>query len=146
MTRRNFLERLVQATLGLSALGFLAPIFSYLAPRFEKGGRKQFTDVRDKPISAKEIGEEGSQIGLMGGEPTIVVRQGGELLAFSAVCTHLGCIVHWEAGEKIFFCSCHAGKFDSNGVNIAGPPPRPLRRYKVVVGREGEIELESEKI
>lgn len=139
------MERLVQGVLGVTALGFMAPIFAYLAPKLDKGGRKRFTDVRGKPIQAKNIAEGESQIGLLGGEPTIVVRQRGELTAFSAVCTHLGCIVQWEKAERVFFCPCHAGKFDANGVQTVGPPPSPLPRYRVVIGSTGEIELESEK-
>jgi cytochrome b6-f complex iron-sulfur subunit len=139
------MEKIVQGILGVTALGFLAPIFAYLAPKIEKSGRKRFTNVSGDPIQAKDIPDGESQIGLLGGEPTIVVRQGGELTAFSAVCTHLGCIVQWEKAERVFFCPCHAGKFNANGVQAVGPPPSPLPRYKVVIGSSGEIELEAEQ-
>ena len=42
--------------------------------------------------------------------------------AFSSVCPHLGCKVHWEAENDRFFCPCHRGVFDPAGVAIGGPP------------------------
>lgn len=53
--------------------------------------------------------------------------------ALSASCTHKGCSVAWRPGEKHFVCPCHAGKFDANGRNVAGPPPAPLRSLPVKV-------------
>ena len=41
--------------------------------------------------------------------------------AYSLVCTHLGCIVKWEAAKKDFHCPCHAGKFDENGLHDSRP-------------------------
>ena len=51
------------------------------------------------------------------------------VLAYSAVCTHLGCIVSdWAKEEKLFVCPCHEAKFDpmQEGKVISGPGPRPL--------------------
>ena len=42
--------------------------------------------------------------------------------AFSAICTHLGCIVGWDAARHQIACPCHAGFFDINGRPVAGPP------------------------
>ena len=67
-----------------------------------------------------------------------LVDAGGELRAFSAVCTHLGCIVRWEAGMEHLYCACHGGMFDRAGRVVGGPPPRPLPRYPVEV-REGQV-------
>lgn len=61
-----------------------------------------------------------------------VVRQGVEKLAvyrdergglhtLSAVCTHLGCIVHWNGSEKSWDCPCHGSRFDAYGQVINGP-------------------------
>jgi Rieske Fe-S protein len=61
---------------------------------------------------------------------------GGELIAFVGVCTHLDCNVAYLPDQKKFFCACHEGWYDENGVNIAGPPPKPLRRLVVTI--EGE--------
>ncbi|MCK5854414.1 MAG: Rieske 2Fe-2S domain-containing protein, partial [Sulfurovaceae bacterium] len=43
------------------------------------------------------------------------------------LCTHLGCIPAYKANDKVFFCACHGGEFDTAGVNLPGlPPPSPL--------------------
>ncbi|HHF43049.1 MAG TPA: plastoquinol--plastocyanin reductase, partial [Candidatus Aminicenantes bacterium] len=52
------------------------------------------------------------------------------------VCTHLDCNVTYLPEQRKFYCACHDGWYDENGINIAGPPPRPLRRLDVIV--EGE--------
>jgi cytochrome b6-f complex iron-sulfur subunit len=58
----------------------------------------------------------------------------GEVRAFSAVCTHLGCIVKWQPGpNQVWFCECHRGKYDRDGRVTGGPPPRPLDRVPVEV-------------
>lgn len=53
----------------------------------------------------------------------------GGVLAFSAICTHMGCdIKTWMASEKVFACFCHASKFRplERGAVAGGPAPRPL--------------------
>jgi len=64
----------------------------------------------------------------------------GELMVLSPVCTHLGCNVALgtDSDKKInpeleFYCPCHGGQYNRLGVNIGGPPPRPLDIYKPVV-------------
>ncbi len=54
----------------------------------------------------------------------------GEIVAMSANCTHLACIVSWVEEKKMFHCPCHRGIYDSNGMVVSGPPPHPLRRHK----------------
>jgi rieske iron-sulfur protein len=51
------------------------------------------------------------------------------VLAYSAVCTHLGCRVDgWIADKKLFQCPCHDAIFDpmQGGKVVSGPGPRPL--------------------
>jgi cytochrome b6-f complex iron-sulfur subunit len=54
-------------------------------------------------------------------------------VAFSAVCTHLGCIVKWDEKKQQIFCPCHAGVFDVKGNVVSGPPPKPLPPIPVAV-------------
>ena len=68
-------------------------------------------------------------------KPVIVVNtaQGG-LKAFSAICTHLGCIVEWDQPRRFILCPCHDGRFNPiNGAVISGPPPTPLPELPVSV-------------
>ncbi|KMP11441.1 hypothetical protein UR09_03270 [Candidatus Nitromaritima sp. SCGC AAA799-A02] len=69
---------------------------------------------------------------LKGGRIT-VTNTGEEFIALSTKCTHLGCQVHWKKDEKVFFCPCHEGYFNSRGEVLRGPPPKPLNSYRVEV-------------
>lgn len=68
-----------------------------------------------------------------GSRPALLRREAdGRWSGFIAVCTHLDCNVSWLPEDRKFFCACHDGWYDEAGRNIAGPPPRPLRRLAVV--------------
>ncbi|MGH9454424.1 MAG: ubiquinol-cytochrome c reductase iron-sulfur subunit [Terriglobia bacterium] len=54
-----------------------------------------------------------------------------QFIAFSIVCTHLGCPVRWLPSADLFMCPCHGGVFYANGTVACGPPPRPLQQYPV---------------
>lgn len=58
----------------------------------------------------------------------------GELFAVSAVCTHLGCKVHWNSVETSWDCPCHGSRFRPDGTVIEGPAIAPLRRKYLNVG------------
>ena len=57
-----------------------------------------------------------------------------EVVAFSPICTHLGCVVSWEGSEQHpneYFCPCHDGRYLKDGTNVPGTPPlAPLSVYE----------------
>ncbi|MCF8382619.1 MAG: FAD-dependent oxidoreductase [Chlorobium sp.] len=66
------------------------------------------------------------------GVPVIASREGGVIRAFDARCTHMGCPVTWDAEAGGFYCPCHAGRFDTAGNPVGGPPEAPLVKLDVV--------------
>lgn len=66
------------------------------------------------------------------------------LYAVSAICTHLGCIVHAE-GTAGYFCPCHGSRFDPQGRVMAGPAPRPLRYLKLQLSSDGQVVVDKQQ-
>jgi menaquinol-cytochrome c reductase iron-sulfur subunit len=58
------------------------------------------------------------------------------VVAFSAVCPHLGCAVGYDARAGHFRCPCHDSAFTSTGERIAGPAERGLDALDVTVDAE----------
>jgi glycine/D-amino acid oxidase-like deaminating enzyme/nitrite reductase/ring-hydroxylating ferredoxin subunit len=52
----------------------------------------------------------------------------GELHKVSAVCTHMGCMVGWNAAERSWDCPCHGSRFDIDGRVLEGPATKDLKR------------------
>ncbi len=112
---------------GLCAvLGY--PIVRFIMPPPGKG------EEASSVVAAKvnELGAGVSKLFRFGSEPALIMRTpAGELRAFSAVCTHLQCTVQYRADLELIWCACHNGRFDLNGKNVGGPPPRPLEELTV---------------
>jgi arsenite oxidase small subunit len=68
-------------------------------------------------------------------DPAVLLRvSNDEFVAFSQKCTHLGCVVFFEAEENRWHCPCHEGNFEAlTGDVISGPPVRPLGKIEVEV-------------
>lgn len=55
----------------------------------------------------------------------------GMLHAVSPNCTHMGCHVRWNQGDRTWDCPCHGSRFDVNGAVIHGPGVAPLEQYVI---------------
>jgi Rieske Fe-S protein len=130
-TRRRFINWLVGTSLGGFLLSALYPVSRYLIPpETEESASVSVT----LPIKPEEVEANSGQIFKFGNQPGILIRTPtGELRAFSAICTHLACVVQYRSDLSHIWCACHNGHYDLNGRNIAGPPPRPLETYAVNV-------------
>jgi Rieske Fe-S protein len=139
--KRDFL-RLI---LGGGVVGFLAvilyPIFAYLKP--PRQGQVEVTSVKAGKVS--DLQRNSGTIIKFGTKPVIVIRTpDDEVKAFSATCTHLDCTVQYRSDMELIWCACHNGKYDLNGRNIGGPPPRPLDEFRVIV--QGEDVVISKRV
>jgi len=74
-----------------------------------------------------------------------VVKHGGVIYALSTTCTHLGCTPNWLAEAQKFKCPCHGSGFKITGVNFEGPAPRPLERWGISIGEDGQILVDKSK-
>ena len=73
----------------------------------------------------------------------IVRDEEDRILALKAVCTHLGCTPNWMESRDMFKCPCHGSGFLRNGLNVEGPAPRPLDRYKIALGDDEQIVIDK---
>jgi len=126
-TRRSFLDLILVVCGSITALAASIPALIYLWPVTRKGPAADRKAVE----GAESLSPWQSITATFAGQPVILLRTADKFLAYSAACTHLGCIVHWDAQKKAFLCPCHAAAFDMDGKVIDGPPPAPLRTYKV---------------
>jgi Rieske Fe-S protein len=132
-SRRDFLNYVISAGF-LGWIGaVLYPLYSYLIPP-----KSPDVDVSNVSIGkASEMENSSSKMFKIGNKPGILIKtKEGDLKAFSATCTHLDCTVQFKKDENIIWCACHNGKYDLNGTNISGPPPKPLTPFNVVVQKD----------
>lgn len=119
--RRTFLGVCLAGLGALAAAAVGWPLFRYLAPRSSSESAKKVV------IPEKDILEGEAKFFEYAGSSAVLVRKrDGTLVALSAVCTHLGCIVQWQKDKQDFLCPCHAGHYTADGIVTAGPPPKPL--------------------
>jgi len=100
---------------------------------------KVLTTLDRLPVG-RAVGFEDPGVG-----PAVLLRlANGQVVAYSRVCTHAGCIVGYDASSEILVCPCHGAEFDPahRATPIAGPTSVPLTAIRVVVDRStGEVIL-----
>ncbi len=139
--RRRFLNWVLGTGAGALAVSVFYPVARYLVPpEVEESPTNQVTLT----VAPNEIAPNSGQIFRFGSRPGIIIRTpSGQLKAFDGMCTHLDCIVQYRDDISHIWCACHNGHYDLNGINIQGPPPRPLQQY-TVREQEGKIVVSKE--
>ncbi len=126
LSRRRILVAGAGTALGASVLAGCGGSQS-AAPKARSSGSRTLAKVADVPV--------GGAVSATGpdGKPVIVAQPtAGKVVAFSAICTHMGCTVAPQG--DILQCPCHLSTYDlATGDNTGGPAPRPLAKIAVSV-------------
>ena len=87
--------------------------------------------TRAEGQSLRSVPKGQGKILRMNGQKVAAYRQpDGKVSLRSAVCPHLGCLVHWNAAEKTWDCPCHGSRFKATGEMLAGPAEDDLAEIK----------------
>lgn len=133
-TRRSWLSRLLGASVVATLASFLYPVIRYLIPPIASEPSLSELELSFK---ASELRPNSGRIVPFGGKPVLVYRTpSGEVKALTATCTHLACTVQYRPERSDIWCACHNGTYNQQGINVSGPPPRPLTALNVFVRGE----------
>ena len=136
-TRRAFLAAAGAAGVCYAAaLGY--PVYRYLASPSEMAlSAAAVTEVTLK--DAQKLPAGSALMFKFGPSPAMLIHhEDGRWIALSAVCSHLGCTVQYEPQMDRIHCACHGGVYNAyTGANVSGPPPKPLKLFKVAVNQTG---------
>ena len=95
--------------------------------------------TRRAPVAIDQLGPGEGQVTAVGAKQLAVSRDGeGNLHAVSARCTHMGCIVNWNAAEQTWDCPCHGSRFASDGAVLEGPAVTALESRSDDLGARSE--------
>ena len=137
--RRNFLNEITTAALGLTAAGAGVVTIKYLSP-----------NVLFEPPESFRIGLPDNypmnSVTYFPDQEVYIVRMPGGFHAISAICTHLGCITQWKADLNVITCPCHGSQFNNDGTVAHGPAPRPLPHFAIRLMPDGGLLVDKLEI
>jgi cytochrome b6-f complex iron-sulfur subunit len=149
MDRRKFLAYIGRTAVVLTFLGQAFAYFRSLVPNtlYEPPKKFRIGYPKDYPEGITFVAKY----------RLFVVREGNSFWVISAVCQHLGCTVNVvppkEEVVKIkgqeykqkweFFCPCHGSQYYGEGTHYGGPAPRPLPWYKLDIGPDGQLVVDT---
>lgn len=134
VTRREFTRYLALAS-GAFAISNVGVAAWALARDVPEGEPQRIVALGDVPVGGTHLFRYPHD-----DEPAILIRTGEDaVVAWSQKCTHLGCVVFYEAEEELLECPCHEGFFDVHtGRVVSGPPERPLPLIELEI-RDGDV-------
>jgi cytochrome b6-f complex iron-sulfur subunit len=134
ISRRTFLDYALTGSIVVSALAVLGSILAYVYPPKSEGGAEKAEKVDVAPVNDLPVGKAKPVV--YQGKNVMVMHVQTGFFAVDMKCTHLGCMVEWEADSQTLKCPCHAAIFDFQGKVISGPAPKPLPQYKVEIAKD----------
>lgn len=146
ITRRGFIGSVLGLWGAVLSLPFLYSFIKYLSPprkRFKTSTERLHPESKIQEISLDKIPVNSSAYLTIDDEPVLLIRGEGEkVIALSAMCTHLDCLVGYRKSNNDIFCNCHSSSFNLEGIPIEGPAKNPLPKYKTEV-KNGIIYVSS---
>ena len=132
LSRRDFLKLATNSLLGLSGVLGVGGLIRFLSYEMDPAPPSQYDlgSAGDYPPRSRT---------LLMQIPAVLIHNNDGYLAFSLVCTHLGCTVEQKEGE--FECPCHGSKYDNKGYVTRGPANTPLKKLRVEITETGSIIL-----
>jgi len=131
VNRRRWLTWLLGTSFGATIASFLYPIARYVVPPATSEPSQSEVELDLKP---SDLAPGSARIVPFAGKAILLLKTAaGELKALTATCTHLACTVQYRPERADIWCACHNGTYDTNGMNVSGPPPRPLTKLEVNV-------------
>jgi arsenite oxidase small subunit len=163
-SKREFLKIAAAASAILAIGGIASVMKSVIIPAVPGSSQSSFPRVRVSSLSALSTGNVVIFNYPLDNEPNVLVKLGvkatggvgpdGDIVAFSQVCQHLGCIWgyvpsggspavnhSYMATGPVGYCPCHASIFDLTlGAKvIGGPSPRPEPQVQLEIDGSGDI-------
>jgi nitrite reductase/ring-hydroxylating ferredoxin subunit len=134
--RRDFLNKITAAALGITGLGGAVVTLNYISPNvlFEPPSRFHIGPPEDYPVNSVNFLRE---------QQVFIVRTANGFFAVSAICTHLGCIVEWKPDDNLIECPCHGSKYTRDGKKVAGPAPRSLPHFSIQLAPDGQLVVDK---
>jgi glycine/D-amino acid oxidase-like deaminating enzyme/nitrite reductase/ring-hydroxylating ferredoxin subunit len=87
--------------------------------------------ARTSDDGLESIGKAEGRIVAVDGKKTAAYRDDqGKLTLLSPVCTHLKCLVRWNAADHTWDCPCHGSRFHPDGAVLSGPAETPLAKIQ----------------
>ena len=87
--------------------------------------RDRLASAEGRTLRALRRGE-GKILELNGTRVAAYRNPSGQVTRLSPICTHMGCLVEWNAAESTWDCPCHGSRFEPDGTVLSGPAEAPL--------------------
>jgi cytochrome b6-f complex iron-sulfur subunit len=162
VTRRQFLNRAIVGTFGLSVAGFGTACLGFLWPTLQSGGFGSVINVGKKADVDTTIGTrqpfyapsartyinpypvaDVPKAKAAGYSDAILAGMQQGYVALYQKCVHLGCRVPWCLSSQWFECPCHGSQYNRVGEKKGGPAPRGLDRFPITVNGDGSISVNT---